>query len=173
MSHYPEANIHSINLILSRWSYCLEADDVNDKAVPKTIEDPFCKHHFSIALTFKTKLIEKWIPHEYIFFVFKIKKCIVHNWEWSHANIIKLINEWLIQRLSTESREKSKVVLHSDVEHIFVEIIEHKKWVPSVCFSSMNKHEGLQELELSNCIVCTSCCLLSFFSKNSYSNMCL
>ena len=106
-----------------------------------------------------------------ILFIFEIKKWIIHKWCRCIKNIIKLIHKWIVKSLSTESWPYSKEVLNNNIQNIFMYTIQNQNWIPSISFSSMNKHKRLQKHKLSNCIVSTSSSLLSFFSKNTNANM--
>lgn len=50
MPHNPEPDIPAIGLILANRRNCLEANDIDDKAVPKAVEDPLGEHHLAVAL---------------------------------------------------------------------------------------------------------------------------
>lgn len=64
-------------------------------------------------------------PYLWVWFLFmlKVKKSKIHNWQGSHSDVVKLIYEWFVKRLTREHGPKSKEKLSCDIEHILVESI--------------------------------------------------
>jgi len=105
--------------------------------------------------------------------VLKIKYWVIKKRKWCEENIIKLINEAIIQSLSWKQRPNSIKVLNNYINYIFVKTVKNQDRITSICFSAMYKHKWFQKFELAYCIICTSGSLLALLSKNTNTNMCL
>lgn len=73
--------------------------------------------------------------------------------EGSESDIVELINDWLIQGLSTERGGKSVPELRHDEENILVEHVDGQDRVSAVSLTSMVEKKRLEERELRNRIV--------------------
>ena len=171
MANYVEPDILTIRLVLPNCSHRLHTNNVYHKTMPQSVKHPFHKHGFAVTLAFESEFVEEWYLHEDFLGVLEVKESKVHDRERGHCDVVHLINDGLVKRLPTESREETEVVLHGNVKHILVEVIQHKQRIPSVSFSSMYEHKRLQKLKLSNGIISTSSGLLALFSQNTNSNM--
>ena len=164
----------------------METADVNHKSMKETIEIPKQEFGHAKALAFNAYSIELWVPHEIfltwwsfaafwvkVFFILKIEERVEHNWKRGHGNVVQLINEGLVERLSGKHGFETKVELSCDVENIFVESVQNEIRVPAIGLATVYKHQSLKELELTNRVISASSGLLAFFSKNTDSDMCL
>jgi tRNA A-37 threonylcarbamoyl transferase component Bud32 len=79
MSSDPETNVFPIDLILAREADSLEANQVDDKAVPEAIEHPLNEHDLAVALRLHAQLVQLRFLHEGGFLVLKVKEGVVHN----------------------------------------------------------------------------------------------
>lgn len=143
----------------------------------ETIEIPKQEFGHAEALAFNAYSIEQWVPHEIlltwcsfaafwveVFFVLKIEERKEHDWKRGHGNVVQLVNEGLVERLTGKHGFEAKVELGCDVEHIFVESVQNEIRVPAIGLATVYKHQSLKELELTNCVISTSSGLLAFFS---------
>jgi hypothetical protein len=73
--------------------------------------------------------------------MFKIEQSIEHYRQRGHSDVIKLIDEWFIERLAREHGPESKEELRSHIQNIFVESVQDQQRIASVGFSSVNEHE--------------------------------
>ena len=73
--------------------------------------------------------------------------------EGCECDIVELINDWLIQGLSTERGSKSVPELRHDEENILVEHVDGQDRVSAVSLTSMVEKKRLEERELRNRIV--------------------
>lgn len=158
--------------------------------MPETIHEPFYKEQHGEAPLLDANPVKQWMSHEVhrtytlfecnnlswvwfiqVFVIFKVEQREIHHRNRRERNIVELVNKWLIERLSWECREEAEEILCWDVYHIFVEVIQDERGVPSIGFSAVHKHEGLEMLELADSVICTSRCLLTFFTKDTHSNV--
>lgn len=130
------------------------------------VEQPFCQEGHGVARVGDANSVELGIVHQELFtqvfnphliidfriklVVLKVKQGIVHYWDGGEHDIIQLVNERLIEDLCTEYRPKSKDILSANIQNILVESVEHQQRVSPVCFSAVNKHQGLQVPELTD-----------------------
>lgn len=101
----------------------------------------------------------------------KIKYREINKRKWWEDNIIKLINEAIIQSLPWKHWPNSIKVLNNNIDDIFVETKKNQYRITSICLSAMYKHQWFQKFKLAYCIICTACSLLAFLSKNTNTNM--
>lgn len=91
----------------------METAHVNHKSMKETIEIPKQEFGHAKALAFNAYSVEQWVPHEIlltrcsfapfwvkVFFVLEIKESKEHDWKRGHGNVIQLIDERLVERLT-------------------------------------------------------------------------
>ena len=88
---------------------------------------------------------------------FFIKEGEPHYGQGSEDYIVSLVDDGLIECLSTESRAEPEPVLGHHEENVLVKHIHRQDAVPSVSFASMEEYERYQESELRDGIVGGSC----------------
>ena len=73
--------------------------------------------------------------------------------ERCESDIVELIDDWLVQGLSTERGGESVPELRHDEENILVEHVDGQDGVSAVSLTSMVEKKRLEERELRNRIV--------------------
>jgi hypothetical protein len=71
--------------------------------------------------------------------VLPIEQGIVHDWKRSHGDIVKLVEERLIESLAWEGWPESKVVLRDNVQDVFIESVLNDHRISSIIFSTVNE----------------------------------
>ena len=63
----------------------------------------------------------EWIPVEFLLNKLFIKHGVPQDWDGGEYNIIALINDWLVQGLSTKGGEEAKPVQREDINVVLIE----------------------------------------------------
>lgn len=59
-----------------------------------------------------------------VLLIFKVEQSKEHDWQGGHGDVVKLIDEWLIERLAREHGPEAKEELCGHIKNIFVEGIQ-------------------------------------------------
>jgi len=82
--------------------------------VPQGIDIPLEELFDTETFAFYSNSIKMWVSHEEvlfnilgasfewvdILFILKVEESKVHDWQGCHCNVIKLVDKWLIERLT-------------------------------------------------------------------------
>ena len=69
------------------------------------------------------------------------------------------------------SFQKRQVELVENKDYVFVEVVANEDGYSSITPSPMSHYQFLKEFKLSNCIICTSNSLSSFFAPDTNPDM--
>jgi len=82
--------------------------------------------------------------------VLEVVQGVPHDRQRSHCDVIKLVDERIVQSLPGKGGVKSEVVLGHYIKHVLVESVCNQESISAVSFSAMHKEEWLKEFELSD-----------------------
>ena len=130
--------------------------------MPRSISDPSPEDLGSKAVSSQSNSIVKVVSEQLLLRVLVVEKSKPHNGNCCEHNVVALVDPRLVEGLATENRKKAKPEHGEHEQHVLVEVVADKERVATISFSTVNKEELAEELELTNDEISRPCSLLAF-----------
>jgi len=140
VTNEPQPEVFTVGLCLSRIYHEMKATEIDQERMPKSICIPLQKLGNTKTFAFNTNSVEVWMLHEevlllsgvctscscvsLVLLVFKVEQSEEHDWQRGHGDIVKLIDEWFVERLAREHGPEAKEELCGHIQNILVEGIQ-------------------------------------------------
>lgn len=125
----PETDVFAVRLVSILLSHHPESAEEDEASVDEGVSEPLNEEPCGEASSINTNSVKQWVSHEIslqlslgqshlhinIFLVLEVEDAVEKNRQGGHGDIVHLIDQLLVEWLSSEGRVETEVELWYDI----------------------------------------------------------